>query len=553
MKKKFNKRFQGRENFSKFDKFSKFKDFQKFPKEENLGYFELEKVNKELLNKTVSISAKIDKIKQTGGPTIFVVSDGTSNLALKGFVGLGQRAFPELNEGDSVKAVVKINEYNGELEGEIRSISKLNEQESREFSEKILKIQKKRAQVQEIPFLVKSQILDKLRSSMIKAAHEIRLAIIQSRPIIVRHHNDTDGYCAGYALEKAILPLIVKEHNSEKASYEYFSRAPSQAPFYEIDDSIRDTAMSLRNEAKFSNKMPLVIITDNGSTPEDLFAIMQGKVHGMEFIVIDHHYFDKDVISKEVLVHISPFLVNEDGSKFSAGMLCAELARLINPIEGLEIIPSVAGLADRIDLNNPKVIEEYLVIAKNQSFDKELLINISKVIDFVSAKIRFLEVREYIGVIFGEPRNKQKALVSLMAPYIKGLEEKGLEIARRNVKTERINKTHLQLLEIENVFPGFGFYPKPGKCVGLIHDDIQKTKKLTNLITLGLMNTAITIRATDEANFSMHKLISFLNQKSPNSFVEGGGHKNAGSITFLPQKRPEILDLIREFVKNNTS
>ena len=143
---------------------------------------------------------------------------------------------------------------------------------------------------------------------MIKAAHEIRLAIIQSRPIIVRHHNDTDGYCAGYALEKAILPLIVKEHNSEKASYEYFSRAPSQAPFYEIDDSIRDTAMSLRNEAKFSNKMPLVIITDNGSTPEDLFAIMQGKVHGMEFIVIDHHYFDKDYIAKDIF-HILIFLI----------------------------------------------------------------------------------------------------------------------------------------------------------------------------------------------------------------------------------------------------
>ena len=160
-----------------------------------------------------------------------------------------------------------------------------------------------------------------------------------------------------------------------------------------------------------------------------------------------------------------------------------------------------------------------------------------------------MEVREFIGVIFGEPRDKQKALVSLMAPYILSLEEKGLEIARQNVKLERINKTHLQLLEIENVFPGFGFYPKPGKCVGLIHDDAQKTKKLTNLITLGLMNTAITIRATEEANFSTHDLISFLNQHSPNSFVEGGGHKNAGSITFLPQKQPEILGLIKEFIK----
>jgi archaea-specific RecJ-like exonuclease len=547
---KFDRKFKGKGNFSKFDRFSKFKDFKK-PEEENIGYFDINAINKEFLNKLVSINAKIERIAQTGGPTIFVVSDGTSTLSLKGFIGVGQRAFPELNEGDIIKAAVKINEYNGELEGEIKTISKLTEAESREFSAKILEIQKKRAQVEEIPFLVKSPILDKLKPRMIKAAQEIKLAVIQNRPIIVRHHNDTDGYCAGYALEKAILPLIEKEHSSEKAGYEFFSRAPSQAPFYEIDDSIRDTAMSLRNEAKFSNKMPLVIITDNGSTPEDLFGIMQGKVHGMEFIVIDHHYFSEDVISKEVLVHISPFLVDEDGSKFSAGMLCAELARLINPVGGLDVLPAIAGLADRVELTNPKTLEEYVAIAKKQGFDKELLVNISKVIDFVSAKIRFMEVREYIGVLFGEPADKQKALVSLMAPYIISLEKKGLEIARQNVTIEHINNTSLQLLEIENVFPGFGFFPKPGKCVGLIHDDAQKTKKLTNLITLGLMSTAITIRATDESNFSMHELISFLNEKSPNSFVEGGGHKNAGSITFLPQKQQEILKLIKDFIKKS--
>ncbi|MDP2926193.1 MAG: hypothetical protein Q8N99_07490 [Nanoarchaeota archaeon] len=542
MKKKFDKKFnKPKKNFKDFKKFQKYL-------EENIEELEIKDINQELFNKSVLITALIERINQTGGPTIFVVSDGTGSLALKGFVGQGQRAYPELKEGDTIKATIKINEYNNELEGEIKRIKALDKNENEEFLEKLIDIQKKRAEVKDINFLVQSPILDKLKPYIIKAAHEILLAIIQNRPIIVRHHNDTDGYCAGYALEKAILPLIEKEHSSEKAGYEFFLRAPSQAPFYEIDDSIRDTAMSLRNVAKFSNKMPLVIITDNGSTPEDLFAIKQAKVHGMEFIVIDHHYFDHDVITKEVLVHINPFLVNEDGAKFSAGMLCAELARLINPVESLEVIPAIAGLADRIDLNNPKLIEDYLNIAKKQGYDRELLVNISKVIDFVSAKVRFMEVREYIGVIFGEPRDKQKELVSLMAPYIIGLEEKGLQIAKANTKIEMINSTYLQLLDIESTFPGFGFYPKPGKCVGLIHDYFQKTKKITNLITIGLMNTAITIRATDEANFSMHELISYLNKHSPNSFVEGGGHKNAGSITFIPQKQTEMLELLKEFI-----
>ena len=141
-----------------------------------------------------------------------------------------------------------------------------------------------------------------------EAAFQIRLAVIQSRPVIVRHHNDCDGYSSGFALEKAIMPLIIRQHSSLKAPWEYFHRAPCQSPFYEIGDSIRDTANSLRNVAKFSNKMPLIILADNGSCEEDLMAIKQGKVLGSDFIVIDHHGFEEDVISAEVLAHINPFL-----------------------------------------------------------------------------------------------------------------------------------------------------------------------------------------------------------------------------------------------------
>jgi len=523
--------------------------FDKFIHKE-IKSLELREINHDLINTEISISGLVNRVSQTGGPTIFNVSDGTGTLALKGFSGMGVRSYPEINEGDTIKARVVVSEFANELEGEIKSISKLSDSEHKEYLNKIISVQKKRAEVRQVPFMVSSVVLDKLRPRFIKAAEEIRLAIIQNRPIIVRHHNDTDGYCAGYALEKAILPLIEKEHGSEKAGWEFFLRAPCAAPFYEIDDSIRDTAISLRNVAKFSNKMPLIIITDNGSTEEDLFGILHGKVHGMEFIVIDHHFFDKDLISSQVLTHINPFLVGEDGTKFSAGMLCAEFARLINnEVIGLEQVPALAGFADRIDLNNPQIMEEYLKIAKKQGYTKELLSNISSVIDFVSAKIRFLEGREYVGVIFGEPRDKQKALVDLMAPYIAKLEHKGLEIAKANAQLEKIKDTTLQVIDVETTFPGFGFYPKPGKAIGLVHDDIQKTKNIKNLITLGRMNTSMTIRATDGANFSVHDLIGYLNKNSPESFVEGGGHKNAGSITFIPSKKNEIFTLTKKFIQ----
>lgn len=530
-------------------KFTKQHD-KSFQKHHKIFKKEISELNSSLIGKSIKIYGQINRIIQTGGPTVFIASDGTGSLALKGFVGAGARAYPEIDEQDCINAVIKLQEFNGELEGDITNISKMNKDEEKEFLISFNKIQKERAKVVPPKFLIKSKILDKLKDSFIEAATQIRLAIIQDRPIIVRHHNDVDGYGSGFSLERAILPLIEKQHGSEKAGWEFFQRAPCMAPFYEIDDSIRDMATSLRNVAKFSNKMPLIIIADNGSSPEDLMAIKQGKVHGADFIVIDHHFFNQDVISSEVLTHINPFLVGEDGSHYSAGMLCSELARFINPdVKNINQIPALSGFADMIHLGNIEAMKQYLKIAEAEGYTKELLSDISLVIDYVSTRVRFMEVREYIEVLFGEPREQQKKLVELMAPYIRKLNAKGLAMGKANVKIDKIGEVNLQIIYIEESFPGFGFYPKPGRAIEMVHSDFEKQSKNKAIVTAGIMNTAVTLRATDEANFDVHELIKFINLKLPEAFAEGGGHKNAGSVSFLPNKQKDILKLIKEFIK----
>ncbi len=536
MKRK-NQGFRGKKSFSKSP--------SEPPREYSLG-----EITSELEGKMLIVEGIVEKISQTGGPTLFSITDGTGLLALKGFIAPGERAFPEIEEEDGISATIKIREYNGDLEGEIIRINRKTPSETSTLKKKIEDIRREGAIPLEVDFLVKSPILDKLKNEMIKAATEIRFAVMQNRPIIVRHHNDVDGYSSGFVLERAILPLIEKQHGGGKSAWEFFQRAPCQAPFYDIEDSIRDTSNSLRNVAKYSNKMPLVIIADNGSTEQDLIGVQQGKVHGMEFIVIDHHPYEEDVISKEVLAHINPYLVGEEGSAFSAGMLCTELSRFISEVKNVEQIPAMAGIADRIDLKNPGTISDYVKIAEKEGYSKELLQDIATVIDFVSAKLRFMEAREYIEVVFGEPRERQKNLVSLLAPYIRKLEEKGLEIAVAAASGEKISDVDLFSLSIHGAFPGFGFYPKPGKCVGLLHDYLQREKRLSNLVTFGVMDSAITFRATDEANFSVKEFMSFIDKKIPSAFVEGGGHKNAGSINFVPGKQKEILQLLREFVKS---
>src|SRR3989344_3813474 len=108
-----------------------------------------------------SITASVDKIMQTGGPTVFYVSDGTGTLALKAFEKAGMRAYPNVDVGDTIKVAVTIEEFNGELEGEVKSLHKLTGEEKKSFEKEIAQREIDRAKVTPIAFLVDSQVLEK--------------------------------------------------------------------------------------------------------------------------------------------------------------------------------------------------------------------------------------------------------------------------------------------------------------------------------------------------------------------------------------------------------
>lgn len=495
--------------------------------------------------KLQTIQGMVSSIAQTSGPTLFTISDGTGTLVVKAFEGPGIRAYPEIDEGDFVEILLTMKEFNKMLEGEAIKMIKLEGNKAVKLRESIEDLQRSRAKAEDVPFLAKNQVLEKLKPRIIKAATEIRLAVIMNRPIIVRHHNDADGYCSGFAMERAILPLVEKQHGKGKALKQYFARAPSNTPFYEIEDSIKDTSHSLMGVAHFSEKIPLIIIVDTGSGEESLLAIKQGKVHGIDFIVVDHHFFEEDLVSSETLVHINPFLVGEDGSKYSAGMLCSELARFINSEAEVDYIPAMAGLADMIE--NKEAMDSYMKIAEKKGYSKQMLHDISAVIDFVSTKLRFMEAREYVEVMFGEPMQQQKKLISILIPHIRKLEHKSIEIAKANVKKEKIKDKIVQFLYIEETFSR-GNYPKPGRVNSMAHDLAQQSEK--KVISLGILSDAITIRATADSKFSVHELISYLGKHAPEAFVEGGGHQNAGAVKFVPSKRDRVLNSIRDFISS---
>ena len=39
-----------------------------------------------------------------------------------------------------------------------------------------------------------------------------------------------------------------------------------------------------------------------------------------------------------------------------------------------------------------------------------------------------------------------------------------------------------------------------------------------------------------------------LQKKLPNAFIEGGGHKNAGAINFIPRMKDKVLEIVKSFI-----
>ena len=287
-------------------------------------------LTKEDVGKRYTAHALVTGIRQTKGPTIFTLSDGTGIIMAKRFAGQRMRAFPELEKGMAIKALLELREYNGQLEAEIKEYALLDEPHARQLRARISRKEDEKAAPATSEIFIRSPVLDRLRGQFGKAATMIRKAILLQIPIIVRHHGDCDGFASAVALERAIIPLIREHHHDSQAAYRFYKRSPSRTPYYDYEDASKDVAFALEDEARFGTKRPLIIVADNGSTPDDLLALEKVKPFSRGIIVLDHHYpgpVDGGKCEADAFIdaHINPHLAGGDSS-ISAGDDCCSLS-----------------------------------------------------------------------------------------------------------------------------------------------------------------------------------------------------------------------------------
>ncbi|MCX6696168.1 MAG: OB-fold nucleic acid binding domain-containing protein [Methanoregula sp.] len=493
------------------------------------------------VGKSVAIEGAVSQIKQTSGPTIFTIVDesGTQNVAA--FVEAGVRAFPEVELEAIVRVIGEVMMRNNQLQIEADVITALSGDEETTVRVRIEKALDARSEPENILPLVKSDVLERLRPEMQKVAKIIRKAVFTAQPIILRHHADADGICSAVAIEQAVVSLIKESGGDYDADYFLFKRAPSKAPFYEIEDITRDLDFSLKDHARYGQKMPLVLLTDNGSTEEDEASYKIASVYDLPFIVIDHHHPDA-TIDKYLVAHVNPYHVGGDFG-ITAGMLGTEVARMINPkVEKLiRHLPAIAAVGDRSEAPERAL---YLALIRDE-YSEQACKDIALALDYEQFWLRFNDGREIIKDILNLLGNteRHKKLVNLLVEGANTMIEDQMSASMPHVVPRVLpNEARLFLLDVEIHAHKFTF-PPPGKTSGEVHDRLCKQNVGEPVVTIGFGPDFAVLRSRGVL-MNIPRMVRELHNEIPGGGISGGGHLVVGSIKFVEGMRTVVLEAL---------
>jgi RecJ-like exonuclease len=389
-------------------------------------------------------------------------------------------------------------------------------------------------------FSILSDRYEKMREKFYAVAARIRLAILQSQPILLRHHNDADGICAGLAVEQACRQVIDECGLSPEHT---LYRSPSVSPFYDPIDVFRDINMFQRYSTQFGDPAPLIVLLDTGSTPENLFCFKVLQAFHYECIVVDHHNpgaltDNQSAVCPFLALHLNPYLFGLD-NQTSGGMLGYELARWISPIFNRPILPAVAGIADRC------TIPEVDALIANSTRTRDQLTAIGVAIDYLAFHFKFDAGDGVYERIF-----EDENLVQIIYANVQTSVESQLESMMPSLKSRDINGVVYSEIDLERYTQRFK-YPPPGKILGMIHDTLVAGKGTQPVITVGYFSDGVIIRATHPI-VPVPTLLEQLQHDIPEANVEGGGHETAGSLKFIPAHCQAILQYIQNKLKENS-
>jgi RecJ-like exonuclease len=503
------------------------------------------------VGETVHLEGEVVQIQQTGGPTVFevrCVGDGggeTGVVPVAAFEEAGVRAHPEIELGDLVHGTGRVERREDGLQVEADDLETVTDERAADLGERLDAAVERQAVPVDVEPLVEWDALDGLYDELHELATLLRRTVLAGRPVRIRHHADGDGMCAAVPVERALRRFIADVHEDPEAPEHLLRRSPSKAPFYEMEDATRDLNFALGDRARHGQKLPLLLMLDNGSTEEDVPAYRNLAHYDIPIAVVDHHHPDPDAVGPLLDAHVNPYLHGED-YRVTTGMLCVELARMLYPdmTEEVRHVPAVAGLADR---SAADAMDDYLELARGEGYDEDELEAVSEALDYAAYWLKYDPGRGLVNDALNvgcDDEARHRELVEFLADHAGSAVDRQLDAAMAHVEHEELdNGADLYRIDVEEYAHRFT-YPAPGKTTGAVHDAMV-AESGTPAISIGYGPDFAVLRS-DGVRLDIPEMVEELREEHPGGGVSGGGHLVVGSVKFVKGNRQTVVDALVE-------
>ena len=469
----------------------------------------------------VSVEGEIVTARQTSGPTVFELRDETGTVDCAAFKEAGVRAYPEVEEDDVVRIEGEVEERRGELQVETEALVVLEDDERDAVTERMEDAMLQRARPDAIAPLAEDAAVEAVTDDLLDTATAIRRAVLEGRPVVVRHSATADGYVAGVAIERATLPLVCEEHQSSDAEYHYFDRRPLEGSVYDMDDATGDLTGMLSNRERHGEKFPLFIFVAAAGTAESLDGLELLDVYGARRVVVDERAVDEE-IAAEVDSLVAPAREGADGTTATA--LAATIAAGVNSnVQGdLEHLPAVSFWED-----TPKA---YADLASEAGYDTETTTEIREAIALEAYYQSYEDKRELIiDLLFAKQTDDVTGLAGHVSEQFREKMGTEVETAEANLDEETVDGEPIAILGTDTYTHRYEFPPTE-----LLLDELYRRHRDEYVALVGFDTDEAYVRS--DADIDVRAIVKAASEDAPEAGLDARGARE-GRIEFLAGER----------------
>jgi RecJ-like exonuclease len=477
----------------------------------------------------VRVEGEVTAARQTGGPTVFELRDETGIVDCAAFVQAGVRAYPEIDTGDVVRLDGEVEVRRNEIQVETEALVALEGEEAETVQRRLADALTDEARPDELATLGGHDAVAAVDDELLDAAEAICRAVIESRPVVVRHAATADGYVAGAAIERAVLPLVREEHSESDAEYHYFTRRPLDDPVYDMDAATKDATRMLQDRDRHGEKLPLVLLVGTGSTVDSEDGLELLSVYDAERVVVDAATADPE-IADAVATLVNPGLAGADTDDLTTGALATVLSATVNGEVADEVahLPAVSYWEGAPDA--------YAELASDAGYDADRLAELREAVALEAYYQSYQDKRELVAdILFGE---EGAALAGHVAEQFREKLETELDTAAANVEEREVDGRTFATLDADAYSHRFDF-----PSTTLLADELQRRGDRDATVVYG--TDELYVRA--DGDVDVRSAAGDAAMAVPDAGVTAVGVRR-GRVEYLAGRRDEVTDAVVDAV-----